>query len=118
LLFGALSTQLSQMDAALVETAAFLSESSALSSRLNNDINSLEVRKTNATDFLDLMTDLKELDSSVKMVQKALDALDIESASHFFGKAKALVNVVEPRLPIRDMAKFEALKAKLLTILR
>ena len=29
-----------------------------------------------------------------------------------------LVNVVEPRLPIRDMVKFEDLKLKVLTILR
>jgi len=56
------------------------------------------------------MTDLLELESSVKMVQRALDSVDIETASHFFGKVIMLVKVIQPRLPIRDLSKFDSLK--------
>lgn len=39
---------------------------------LNQQINSLETRKNNATKFLHLVADLKELDASVKMVKRSL----------------------------------------------
>lgn len=77
---------------------------------LNLQINSLEQRKNTATQCIELMTDLRELDASVKMVQRALDTLDIETASHFFGKVIMLVNVIQPRLQIRDLSKFDNLK--------
>jgi chromosome segregation ATPase len=54
---------------------------------LNNQINSLELRKNNATKFLDLLADLKELDSSIKMVKRSLAQNDVDTASHFLGKS-------------------------------
>ena len=52
----------------LEDTSEFLIDCASLSSRLNLQINSLEKRKNVATSCIELMTDLYELDSSVKMV--------------------------------------------------
>ena len=72
----------------------------------------------NACSCIDLIADLKELDSSVKMVHRALDQQDIETTSHFFAKSLGLVGVVKARMPISDMQKFDNLKAEVLGILR
>ena len=56
------------------------------------------------------MTDLRELDTSVKMVQRALDVQDFETACNNFGKTIMLVNVVQPRYKIKDLQKFDQLK--------
>ena len=118
MLFGTLSTQLAQTKSQLLLTEDFLTESSLLSSSLNAQINTLEKRKTKATACCDLITDLKELDTSFRTVQKSLRENDIETASTFFGKVICLVDAIQPRYAIADMTKFTELKSQLLNVLR
>ena len=49
-----------------------MEQSKNLSSLINSEISSLEVRKKRATDTLDLFTDVIELRGSIKMVKRSL----------------------------------------------
>jgi hypothetical protein len=65
---------------------------------LNQQINLLEKRKSVATDCIDLITDIRELDLSLKQAQKAIDNNEVETASHFLGKVISLIQAIQPRL--------------------